>query len=61
MKHTNIQHRLRYTELAPVRFRDFWRDYLGVALPAIATASPQSFCHDRRHLQRPVQLVQLCI
>jgi type 1 fimbriae regulatory protein FimB/type 1 fimbriae regulatory protein FimE len=24
--HRNIQHTMRYTELAPDRFRDFWRD-----------------------------------
>jgi type 1 fimbriae regulatory protein FimB/type 1 fimbriae regulatory protein FimE len=24
--HKNIQHTLRYTELSPDRFRDFWRD-----------------------------------
>jgi site-specific recombinase XerD len=24
--HRNIQHTVRYTELAPARFRDFWRD-----------------------------------
>ena len=24
--HKNIQHNVRYTELAPGRFRDFWRD-----------------------------------
>jgi type 1 fimbriae regulatory protein FimB/type 1 fimbriae regulatory protein FimE len=24
--HKNIQHTVRYTELAPTRFRDFWRD-----------------------------------
>jgi type 1 fimbriae regulatory protein FimB/type 1 fimbriae regulatory protein FimE len=24
--HRNIQHTVRYTELAPDRFRDFWRD-----------------------------------
>lgn len=23
--HRNIQHTVRYTELAPTRFRDFWR------------------------------------
>jgi hypothetical protein len=23
--HKNIQHTLRYTELAPTRFKDFWR------------------------------------
>jgi len=23
--HRNIQHTVRYTELAPDRFRDFWR------------------------------------
>ena len=23
--HKNIQHTVRYTELAPSRFRDFWR------------------------------------
>ena len=26
MGHKNIQHVVRYTELAPDRFRDFWRD-----------------------------------
>jgi site-specific recombinase XerD len=26
MGHKNIQHTVRYTELAPDRFRDFWRD-----------------------------------
>ena len=24
--HKNIQHTVRYTELAPNRFKDFWRD-----------------------------------
>jgi len=24
--HRNIQHTVRYTELAPARFRHFWRD-----------------------------------
>jgi integrase len=24
--HKNIQHTVRYTELSPERFRDFWRD-----------------------------------
>jgi site-specific recombinase XerD len=24
--HKNIQHTVRYTELAPTRFKDFWRD-----------------------------------
>jgi hypothetical protein len=24
--HRNIQHSVRYTELAPDRFKDFWRD-----------------------------------
>jgi site-specific recombinase XerD len=24
--HRNIQHAVRYTELAPDRFKDFWRD-----------------------------------
>jgi len=24
--HKNIQHTVRYTELAPHRFKDFWRD-----------------------------------
>ena len=24
--HKNIQHSVRYTELAPTRFRDFWKD-----------------------------------
>jgi site-specific recombinase XerD len=24
--HRNIQHTVRYTELAPNRFKDFWRD-----------------------------------
>jgi site-specific recombinase XerD len=24
--HKNIQHTVRYTELSPHRFRDFWRD-----------------------------------
>jgi hypothetical protein len=26
MGHKNIQHTLRYTELSPTRFKDFWRD-----------------------------------
>jgi integrase len=26
MGHKNIQHTMRYTELAPDRFKDFWRD-----------------------------------
>jgi site-specific recombinase XerD len=25
LRHKNIQHTVRYTELAPDRFRDFWR------------------------------------
>ena len=24
--HTNIQHTVRYTELSPTRFKDFWLD-----------------------------------
>ena len=24
--HRNIQHTVRYTELSPARFRDFWKD-----------------------------------
>ena len=24
--HKNIQHSVRYTELAPTRFKDFWKD-----------------------------------
>ena len=24
--HKNIQHTVRYTELSPARFRDFWKD-----------------------------------
>ena len=24
--HKNIQHTVRYTELSPARFRDFWRE-----------------------------------
>jgi site-specific recombinase XerD len=24
--HRNIQHTVRYTELSPMRFKDFWRD-----------------------------------
>ena len=24
--HKNIQHTVRYTEMAPDRFKDFWRD-----------------------------------
>ena len=24
--HSNIQHTVRYTELAPTRFKNFWRD-----------------------------------
>jgi site-specific recombinase XerD len=24
--HRSIQHTVRYTELSPTRFRDFWRD-----------------------------------
>ena len=24
--HKNIQHPVRYTELTPTRFKDFWRD-----------------------------------
>lgn len=26
MGHRNIQHTVRYTELSPERFKDFWRD-----------------------------------
>jgi type 1 fimbriae regulatory protein FimB/type 1 fimbriae regulatory protein FimE len=26
MGHKNIQHTMRYTELSPTRFKDFWRD-----------------------------------
>jgi site-specific recombinase XerD len=26
MGHKNIQHTVRYTELAPGRFKDFWQD-----------------------------------
>jgi type 1 fimbriae regulatory protein FimE len=25
--HRNIQHTVRYTEMAPDRFKDFWRGY----------------------------------
>jgi site-specific recombinase XerD len=25
--HRSIQHTVRYTELAPTRFKDFWREY----------------------------------
>jgi type 1 fimbriae regulatory protein FimE len=25
--HKNIQHTVRYTEMAPDRFKDFWRGY----------------------------------
>jgi site-specific recombinase XerD len=25
--HRNIQHTVRYTELSPTRFKDFWRAY----------------------------------
>ena len=24
--HKNIQHTVRYTELSPIKFKDFWRD-----------------------------------
>jgi site-specific recombinase XerD len=27
--HKNIHHTVRYTELAPTRFKDFWRECLG--------------------------------
>jgi integrase len=27
--HRNIQHTVRYTELSPTRFKDFWREYAG--------------------------------
>jgi type 1 fimbriae regulatory protein FimB/type 1 fimbriae regulatory protein FimE len=26
MGHKNIQHTVRYTELTPLRFKDFWKD-----------------------------------
>ncbi len=26
MGHKNIQHTVRYTELSPARFKDFWKD-----------------------------------
>jgi type 1 fimbriae regulatory protein FimB/type 1 fimbriae regulatory protein FimE len=27
MGHKNIMHTVRYTEMAPDRFKDFWKDY----------------------------------
>jgi integrase len=30
--HKNIQHTVRYTELSPTKFKDFWRDCLAVVL-----------------------------
>jgi type 1 fimbriae regulatory protein FimB/type 1 fimbriae regulatory protein FimE len=26
LDHKNIQHTVRYTELSPTKFKDFWRD-----------------------------------
>src|SRR6476659_6485651 len=28
LRHRNISNTVRYTELSPTRFKDFWRDYL---------------------------------
>ena len=36
--HKNIQHTVRYTELSPTRFKDFWRDWLMVPSPWLAAA-----------------------
>jgi hypothetical protein len=30
MGHKNIMHTVRYTEMAPDRFKNFWKDWLGV-------------------------------
>ena len=31
--HKNIQHTVRYTELTPTRFKDFWRRVIAVRQP----------------------------
>ena len=40
--HRNIQHTVRYTELAPGRFKDFWRS--GVRLQPFGFALTQEWC-----------------
>jgi hypothetical protein len=46
MGHKNIQHTVRYTELAPDRFKEFWRDLL----PAL---SDLAYCLRRVALEAP--------
>jgi hypothetical protein len=48
MGHKNIRHTVRYTELAPDRFNDFWRDEL-CGLPG-AVADTLWFPHTCRSL-----------
>jgi hypothetical protein len=47
--HKNIQHTVRYTELSPDRFRDFWRDQRGLA-PVAGTAGRN--WHGSAHFKR---------
>jgi len=46
--HKNIQHTVRYSELSPDRFRDFWK-------PASGATAPHKFGtgSDRGHMSRP--------
>ena len=54
--HKNIQHTVRYTELSPDRFRDFWRDYVIGASPAPGSdwhVQPSPTSLDVRRQMRP--------
>jgi site-specific recombinase XerC len=44
--HKNIQHTVRYTELSPTKFKDFWRDQRP---RSFSTKSETNTCH---HLPR---------
>src|SRR4029450_7395948 len=41
--HKNIQHTVRYTELSPDRFRDFWRALVAASRPASAALPPATW------------------
>jgi site-specific recombinase XerD len=41
MGHKNIQHTVRYTELTPARFKDFWKDQR--RLPRISDRNVKGF------------------
>jgi integrase len=41
--HKNIQHTVRYTELSPTRFKDFWRATKNGHLPLASTSSAMRF------------------